>query len=179
MKRPIITFIPASYRFMLASLALLLGIGTLFRLLLFILNYNLALHSDIADILYAFFNRGLLFDINVLAYIFVLPFLIVSIPFLGGFENRKYTLTANLLIITGGVALMFVSAIDLGYFKYYNSRITSAVFTWIEEFGVTAKVVLEEWDNLVLVVLFFLFAGIYSWLQLRVFRRFAGDPPPT
>jgi phosphoglycerol transferase MdoB-like AlkP superfamily enzyme len=166
------SYIPTGYRFVLASLMLLMAVSSAFRAILFLMNLEIASHSTANDILYAFFNRGLLFDINILSYLFILPFLMVSIPLVSGKTNKIFLRISNLLILIGGIAVMLVSAIDLGYFKYYNSRITGAVFTWIEDVGITFKVIFTELDNLLLALAFFLMAGAYAWLQYRILKLF-------
>jgi phosphoglycerol transferase MdoB-like AlkP superfamily enzyme len=170
------TAIPSGYRFLLVSLAILMLFGTVFRLLLFILNPGLALHSDPADILYAFLNRGLLFDVYIAAYILAAPFVLVSISMLANRNFRITALISNGLIIAGGILWLFVSSIDTGYFRYYNSRITSAVFTWIGEIGLTLKVMLTEFDNLLLVLLFLVITAGFVWVQLRIGKKYAGTP---
>lgn len=171
MKRPFPRHIPVNYQFILLSLSLLMAIGTLFRAALFFLNLHLAANSTWQNILYSFFNRGLLFDSCISAYIVVLPFILVSIPLLANRSSKNFLKAGSLIITIGGIVIIFVSALDLGYFAYYNSRITSAVFTWIEDFGIAAKVVLTEPDNLLLFLLFLILAGSYVWLQHRIYKH--------
>jgi phosphoglycerol transferase MdoB-like AlkP superfamily enzyme/glycerophosphoryl diester phosphodiesterase len=176
MKRLIARHIPVNYQFLLLSLALLMAMGTLFRAVLFFLNIGLASGSTWQNILYSFFNRGLLFDSYISAYILAIPFVLASIPFLARRNSKYYLLAGSLIITVGGIAIIFVSAIDIGYFGYYNSRITSAVFTWIADFGIAAKVVLTEPDNLLLFLLFLLLTGSYAWLQHRIYKFATSQP---
>jgi phosphoglycerol transferase MdoB-like AlkP superfamily enzyme len=176
MKRLIASYIPVNYQFIFLSLALLMLVNLLFRAVLFFLNIGLASGSELHHILYSFFNRGLLFDICISSYILFLPFALVSIPFLANKKSRYYLIISNLVIMLAGIILIAVSAIDLGYFRYYNSRITGAVFTWIEEVSLTLKVVLKEFDNLLLVALFLMLTGLYAWVQHRIYQLFRERP---
>jgi phosphoglycerol transferase MdoB-like AlkP superfamily enzyme len=166
------SYIPPGYRFLMASLLLLMAVSSAFRAILFLMNLEFASHSTASDILYAFFNRGLLFDIHILSYLFILPFLMVSIPQIFGKTSKIFLQISNILILIGGIAVMLVFAIDLGYFKYYNSRITGAVFTWLEDVDITLKVIFTELDNLMLALAFLAVTVAYARLQNRILRVF-------
>ncbi len=179
MKKFVGSYIPSGYQFLLVSIVLIMGIGTTFRLILFLSNPGLASRSSLHDILRAFLDRGLLFDINIISYIFFLPFVIISIFLLKGKKNSLSLNISNIIIILGGLAVLLISSIDLGYFRYYNSRVTNAVFTWIEATGITFKVLFTEADNLLLVGLFLLAAVGYTYLQVKIYKEYLEKPSLT
>jgi phosphoglycerol transferase MdoB-like AlkP superfamily enzyme len=176
MKRTIASYIPANFQFIFLSLALLMAVNTLFRLILFFQNIALASNSELHNVLYSLLNRGPFFDLHVSLFILTLPFFTVSILFLANKNSNLILKVCNLVIIIAGVIHITVSVTDLGYFRYYNSRITNVVFNWTEEPGLMLKVMLDKNNNLPLVMLFVLSAGLYAYLQTRIFRKMKGRP---
>lgn len=176
MKELITNYIPGYYRFLFLSFALLMLVSTIFRLMLFFQNIELADNADLSDILYSLFNRGLRFDLYISLIILTLPFIITSILLLVNKSSHLLLMFCNLVITIEGVILLSISVTDLGFFKFYNSRITSVVLNWTEEPGIMLKVMVNKSDNLPLFLLFLALTGIYVFLQIRLFRKVKPQP---
>ena len=162
--------IPRKIFFIVLSLALILAINTVFRIILFSLNYSLVKDTPINEILYSFFNRGILFDLYISIIIIIIPFLLISIPFL---INKKWNVIykiSNYFIITLVLINIAVSASDLVFFKYYNSRITNAIFDWTNDFSSMMKLVITNSSYLPYILLFILVSSLYIYLQHKILR---------
>lgn len=118
------------YFFLLYVFALMMVFFTLFRVLLLFLNFNLTNGSSNNDIYYALFNRGLLFDANILSYTIAIPFLLITFGY-------KYFKVLNKIIfiyfVFAVILLTVITCADFPFFNYYNSRITTAIVSWSEE----------------------------------------------
>jgi phosphoglycerol transferase MdoB-like AlkP superfamily enzyme len=176
MKKLIANYIPVYYQFLFLSFALLMVTNTTFRLILFVQNTELAHNADLLDILYCLFNRGLMFDIYISLIILILPFLITSVLIFANKSSHLLLIACNLIVSLAGIILLAVSATDLGFFKYYNSRITNTVFNWTEEPGIMLSVMLSKSDNLPLFLLFLVLTCLYIYLQVRIFRTVKRKP---
>jgi len=126
---------PKNIQFIFFSLLLLLTVNFAFRVTLFLLYRDLAADATTADILYCLFNVGFLFDLYISLIILVLPYLLTSIPFLKNKDNKKIYTISNRIILLLGIVNIAISSTDLGFFRYYNSRVTQTVFDWTNDLG--------------------------------------------
>lgn len=171
MKKILRSYIPEFIQFIFLSLVLLLVINFVFRSTLFILNTNLATIASIYDIVYSFFNRGLLFDIYISLIILIIPFLISSIPFLINIPNKLYFIISNWFIILLAIINISISSTDLGFFSYYNSRITKAVFDWTDDLGLMVKIMGNDTTYLPYFLAFIIVVIIYIYVQRKIYKN--------
>ena len=75
---------------------------------------------------------------------------------------------SNGLIILLATFTIAVSATDLGFFKYYNSRITNAVFDWSDDIGLMLKIMLSNSTYLPYFLAFIVMVLVYIFLQKRI-----------
>lgn len=138
----------------------LLGIltFTLFRILLFIVNYN-HIYSIDEDrwyyIIMAFF-MGLRFDTVISAYILSVPLLFLTLlQFIVpahktvrlGLFNWSRVYSTNFVIIYCGAlySLAFIiCAIDIPYFTFFFSRLTTMALTWFDNPEFVIKMIFSE-----------------------------------
>ena len=163
--------IPSSIYFILTSFVLLLIVNFVFRLALFLLNANLVLNANTFDILFSFFNRGLLFDVYISLIILIVPFLITSIPFLINAKCNIYFKISNWIIIALAIVNVSISSTDLGFFKYYNSRITKAVFDWTDDLGLMLKIMGNDTTYLPFFIVFIVVVIIYVIIQRKILKN--------
>ena len=164
--------IPVHIRFLLASLLWLLLIGFTFRLTLFFLNIELTNNASSFDIYYSILNRGLLFDLHISSLILLLPFFLISIPFLLNKNHRQLLRISNGLIIVLGIVNIAVLISDIDFFSYYNSRITKAIFDWTDDIGLMLKVMKSDKTYFLAFAVFLLVAAIYIYVQTRILKTF-------
>jgi len=160
-------YIPINIGFIFSSFALLLVINFAFRSVLFFSFVDLAQDASYSDILYTFFNRGLLFDIYISLIILLVPYLILSIPFLFNLKYKSFLKVSNWIIVILATVNIMVSATDLGFFKYYNARISNSVFDWTDDIGLMIKIMGNDATYLPFFILFVFAVGVYIFIQRR------------
>ena len=170
-------YIPQHILFLFASLTLLLIVNFSFRLSLFFLNLELTTDASNFDIYYSLVNRGILFDLYISMIILLLPFFLVSIPFLMRKNSRLLLTISNWIITLLAIINIAVSVSDLGFFSYYNSRITNAVFNWTDDIGLMLKVMKSDKSYSIAFALFIVVAGIYIFVQSKIYKTFSRQSP--
>jgi len=171
MNKIIRKYIPPYIKFIFLSFILLLLVNFIFRSALFILNIELVQEASYFDIIYTFFNRGLLFDIYISLIILLVPYLISSIPYLANTSNKLFFIVSNWLIVVLVIINISVSSTDLGFFKYYNSRISNAVFDWTDDLGLMFKIMKNDSTYLPFLIVFFIIVLIYVFLQSKILKK--------
>ncbi len=162
---------PKNIQFIFFSLLLLLTVNFAFRVTLFLLYSDLAADATTADILYCLFNVGFLFDLYISLIILVLPYLLTSIPFLKNKDNKKIYTISNRIILLLGIVNIAISSTDLGFFRYYNSRVTQTVFDWTNDLGLMLKVMSNDSTYLPYFITFLAVSGIYAFLQMKIYKK--------
>lgn len=176
MNSKIIRFIPNFVQLFFWSVLLLLLVNLCFRIALFFLNFQLTANASYSDIVYTLFNIGLRFDLYISLIILLIPFLISAIPFLFIKRSKPFLIISNWLIIVLGVVNISISASDLGFFKYYNARITKTIFDWTNEMGVMLKVMVNDTNYLKYFFIFIAISLVYVFLQVKILKKVNASP---
>ena len=162
--------LPKHLKFIIYSLILLLFINLVFRSILFFTNIELSDTATYSDVLYSFFNRGLLFDLYISLIILVIPFLVTSVAFVANKEwNIAYKISSYFITILGIITIM-ISASDLGFFKYYNTRITNAIFDWADDIPLMIKLSFNDYTYVPYLIAAILFSILFIYLQNKVLQ---------
>ena len=169
-------YLPKNIQFIFFSLLLLLAVNFFFRAILFALHLNLASTATFSDILYCFFNMGLRFDLYISLIILVLPFTLCAIPFLSNRNINPFLSISNWIIILLALINFALSATDLGFFKYYNSRVTNTIFDYTDDIGLMLKVMMNDSTYLPYFGLFIIVGGVYIFPQLKLYKRIKSKP---
>jgi phosphoglycerol transferase MdoB-like AlkP superfamily enzyme len=151
---------------------LVLGIFTLFRLLLFATHLagNAAVGAEQAEwrnILMAFF-MGIRFDLVVTGYIMLLPFVALSVAQLLNRQARWAYTAARWWIFTLFALSYAVCAADIPYFNQFFSRFTVAAFTWIDSPVFVAKMIAQEPRYLIFLLLLMAVLVAFWYLLKRL-----------
>lgn len=170
-------YIPKYIQFIFLSLLLLIIINLGFRFTLFFMNNELANSASNSDILHSLFNIGLLFDLYISLIILLLPYAISAIPFLFNKNSKYFLLIGNWIIIILAIINISVSSTDLGYFRYYNSRITNAIFDWTNDISLMLKVMSNDSTYLPYFIAFIVVAGLYIYIQIKILKGVVSQSP--
>lgn len=176
MKRIIEKCVPPHVRFIFLSLALLMSVNFVFRSALFFLNVDLTADAGNSDIFYCFFNRGLLFDIYISLIILLIPYILGSIPFVMNKSNKRLFVISNWTIITLAIVNISIASADLGFFRYYNSRITNAIFDWTDDIGLMLKIMTNDSTYLPFFLVFIIVTVLYVYLQSKILKKSLAQP---
>ncbi|MBI4651940.1 sulfatase-like hydrolase/transferase [Candidatus Desantisbacteria bacterium] len=149
-------------------------IFTLFRLLLLINNLKYLNNETVKFLFYALFNRGLLFDAVITGYIILLPLLILSIDYFISMKNKIIRRITNIYLIIFFTVVFAISASDIPYFTYYNSRITRTILSWFEPESINTMWKVFFADKYYLLYLFvFLCISIFFGVYINfIYKRF-------
>ncbi|MEJ2593533.1 MAG: sulfatase-like hydrolase/transferase [bacterium] len=153
------------------SLILLLVINFIFRLILLVNHWKLVGRANIADIIDSLYVIGFKFDLHISLIILLLPFLLSSVPFLKNTNQRTYLIIASWFISILGLVNIAISSSDLGFFKFYNERITKSIFSWTGEPDVMFKIMANDINYLEYFLFFLLVSAIFLYLQFRILKR--------
>ncbi|MBK9175300.1 MAG: LTA synthase family protein [Flavobacteriales bacterium] len=144
-----------------------LAIGTLFRLCLFVMHAEQWQTASPSDILHAFFNRGLLFDLYVNAWILALPALLLSLRSALGSSARWPVTVARWVWVTLSLVLLFCCCADLPFYAYTNMRLTDMALSTVQTVSQSVKELVSTPPYLMALAAFLLLA----FLTLRFSRR--------
>ena len=128
-----LTSVPSYIWFLLIVFVTGMFLFLAFRVLLLYLNFEQSKDIPLNTVIYALFNRGSLFDAAVNSYILFIPFLLLSVAY---FFNIKSVLLYKSSVII--INVFYVSAaallcVDIPYFAYFNSRLTTSILNWSDE----------------------------------------------
>ncbi|MCP4482822.1 MAG: sulfatase-like hydrolase/transferase [bacterium] len=103
----------------------------MFRVIFFTVHYSLNAPHQFTEILYAFLNRGIMFDQKISAIMIAVPFLFLSLLYLvnlrSKFLEKFFHVYLCLLIFIN----IFILVLDIPYFSFYSSRLTRVIFNWM------------------------------------------------
>ena len=115
------------------------------------------------------FLMGLRFDTVVSGYILTLPFLLLTVDAMTGWDNRLLKRMVYWLISAGYIFSFFVCAADIPFFHHFYSRISMTALISANSGGsdMLSGMVFQEWRFYWVLVPFF----IISWLFMRANKR--------
>lgn len=123
--------LPTHLRFLGSIYLILLGIFTLFRLVT--LAYNrpeYAWEAQHAGSIFKAFVIGFQFDLIVASYAMAIPFSILSFSYIIRREFRRLFVFARFYCAAALLICLTISAADVPYFNFFNSRLSAAAINW-------------------------------------------------
>lgn len=140
-----------------------LSVFSLFRLALYAVEHNRVGSASNIEIIQSFLI-GLRFDIVIVSYIIILPFLFLSIYAAFGNVNKIIEKVSFYYIFTMFSIAFIVCSADIPYFSQFFSRFSCAAFAWLNTPGFVFKMIIQEpryWGYTIIFVIlnitFFLF----------------------
>ncbi|MFH1715351.1 MAG: sulfatase-like hydrolase/transferase [Elusimicrobiota bacterium] len=160
---------PEYFKFLFSVFISGMLLFSIFRITLFLMNLHLADGLPQEQILFALFNRGILFDLNMNAFILVLPGLAFTIEYFAKKRSAVLQKIINFYIVTAYTIAIVISTMDLPFFLYYNSRITRTVFYWFDNVYLMFKAVFTTPQYYPVIftvfILSFIFAKIIAYFK--------------
>ncbi|MFC1484957.1 LTA synthase family protein, partial [bacterium] len=164
-------FLPDYVRYLLKIF--IIGVITfgVFRFV-FLLKYNNLNNIPIVhETLYALFNRGLMFDIKIMASILILPFLGLSILYLVSKKNALIQKIFHIYIMILLVFSVIICLVDIPYFGFYNARMTKTVFNWFPTLDIVINALISTPVYWIYIFLTFLLSYIYIKIINRIYKK--------
>lgn len=123
----------------------------IFRVILLVQEFH-QLHFLPTDqgiwLVFKAFLTGLRFDTVVMGYLLTLPFLLLAIDGVAGWNSKFIYRLVNALVIIGVVATFFIHATDLPFFHHFYTRLSTSVMisTFTGDSGsMLSGMILQEW----------------------------------
>ena len=146
----------------LQLIGVLLGLYTALRILFFLTNRQLFLHSSASEILYACLN-GIRYDLAALGLLNILLFVLFLVP-MHRFDKAKHIVVSLAFTLFNGLALSF-NIVDVEYFKFTGKRLTMDSFLLARDIGdQTLQIALYYWYFSLLQIALY---GFLAWIALR------------
>ncbi|MEY3248505.1 MAG: hypothetical protein RL742_548 [Bacteroidota bacterium] len=136
--------IPFHLRFLASVFLTFMGIFTLFRLVT--LAYNrpeYAWEARHAGAIWSAFSIGFQFDLAVASYALLVPFAILSFGYLLQRSFLRLLWFVRLYCTAALLIFLTISAADVPYFSFFNSRLSAAAVNWKNNLQV-ARFILTE-----------------------------------
>jgi phosphoglycerol transferase MdoB-like AlkP superfamily enzyme len=124
-----------------------------------------------SNFLYSFFDRGLLFDASVNAYLLLVPFILLSLSDFIPKVQRFVNILVIVLIYILYVAAIALYSADIPFFGYYNSRLTIGIFSWIDNFGLMIKIFFSRSDFYPFIAVFFIISFFFCMLIRNIYKK--------
>lgn len=169
---------PPPLPYLLRVGAVLVGVGTLFRLLLLAaaLVHWPALHPSAAGLATALLI-GLRFDLSVACYALVLPFLWAV---MAGWMRLQAPLQRRVVRWYWGITmpvLLLVLTADIPWYLHMGSRLSRAALSWTNDPGYMVGMILRDPGFLGFTALFVLLTAAVLKLLFRLDRGLGATPP--
>lgn len=116
------------------------------------------------------FLIGLRFDTVVSGYILTLPFLLLTVDALTGWDNKQLKRLVFALVSVGYVFSFFVCAADIPFFHHFYSRMSMSALISANKSssGMLSGMIFQEWRFTWVLLPFFVISGLF----IRTHRRY-------
>lgn len=155
-----------------------LAMGTLFRLGLFAAHAEQWSEASRSDILRAFFDRGLLFDLYVNTWVLLLPALLLLLRFVLGGNAQWPVRAARWIWIALSLVVLFCYCADLPFYAYTNMRLTDMALSTAQTVRQSLKELVSTPPYLLALAAFILLVLLTVRFSSSAFRSLGTAEPP-
>ncbi|MBL0129273.1 MAG: sulfatase-like hydrolase/transferase [Flavobacteriales bacterium] len=160
----------------------LLGVGLitgqLFRLFLFLAHHDQWQDAQLADILHAFLDRGLLFDLYVNAWALLLPALLLGIRYASGSSAVWPVRTARWIWSALFIVILFFGCADVPFYAYVNMRLTDLALSTAQTWQQSLRELVSTPPYLIAVIVFAILSFAVVRITGRFFKTLVGEERP-
>ncbi|MBK7944576.1 MAG: sulfatase-like hydrolase/transferase [Flavobacteriales bacterium] len=159
---------------------LLLGLltGQAFRITLLLLHRDQWHDATRAEVITALFDRGLLFDLYVNAWVLVLPAILLSIRYAIGARNPWLVVASRWIWTTLFLIVLFCACSDLPFYAYTNMRLTDLALSTVQTVKQSLKELVSTPPYLLALAVFTVFAVVVVRVTRKWFSMLDGSPSP-
>ncbi len=159
-------FIPLSFQLLIKVFLSSLLIFALFRALFIIIAHSQLGSAGLMEILEAFRN-GLVYDISSTCYLLIIPFIYAVFIELFNFKSIKIKTSFKWLLTVLFSFGFIINIVDIPYYLYFNTRITSIVFQWFSSPKIVFGFIFESYEYYIYTIPIILFCyGFYQLLKI-------------
>ncbi len=150
----------------------LLGIlfFTIFRLVFVFASKDL-LPQNFNNYILSAFEIGWRFDTVISCFLLAIPFLFLSFSNLIKFSSKVFYKTITIFTSLVFVLAFLLCATDIPYFKYNFSRLTVAIFNWVDTPGMMFQLIFSETMYIIYFIMFVVIAVLFVLLFRLISRK--------
>ncbi len=135
----------------------------IFRLVLLLQYFEQTTNVPNSYIIFAFLNRGSLFDMSVNSYILTLPFLFLFLGYFIPSTSKIFNYLSIFLLFVFYSFAIAIHSTDLPFFGYFNSRLTNSILNWTEDLELMIKSRFSSFTYYPYVFLFLIISFGFCW----------------
>lgn len=165
---------PPHVRLLSKLLLIGLAIGQVFRITLLVLHRAEWADAPAGDVWRAILDRGLLFDLYIIAWSLAIPALLLGTAHALGHESRAVRQVARWAFTVPLLIFIFLGCADIPYFGYTHMRLTDAVLITLHDPGQAFVELMSTPAYLATLLVFVLVTGL---VVRGIGHLFAAAPP--
>ncbi|MCK5059485.1 MAG: sulfatase-like hydrolase/transferase, partial [Candidatus Aminicenantes bacterium] len=175
------SWLPGYVKYLFSVYFVGIAFFTVFRILLLLTNLNQlhALPAGKFGLIFKAFIMGFRFDTVISGYILSLPLLILFIISLLLVENKWVYRSLTIYIVLLYSAAFFICAVDIPYYRFFNSRFSAIVFNWLDAPGFLFKMTIEDTVNWLYMSGFLAASILFGFIPVYFEKKFLPAPPPA
>lgn len=110
------------------------------------------------------FAWGFKFDLLITSYLLLIPFLLLTVYYLLNQKPKALATLAKLFLQIIIIPVFLICCADIAYFSFFNSRLTSSVHMWMQNFGEMMKFLFSDKTYYPHIAIFFIGGFFLVWL---------------
>ncbi len=172
-KETLSRILPLQIKYICLVYLFMVVIFTFYRFIMLGINNTELQSVEESSLLLQAMLMGLRFDTVTVCYILLLPLLILfacSIFKLDFPKGRGLYKGIHMFILVISLLAIFVSTVDLPYFKYFFQRFSVQAFEWLDSPKFVFKMIVEEISYIGFIFVFIAFGVFFWWIMRKIFR---------
>lgn len=170
--------IPIPLQITLKVYLLGMGIFSLFRIILFLFNWEDTQAQSLTDVLTSLFI-GMRFDTTISCYILAVP-LVVLLTNYYLLKWNKFLFLVSILFIAVLYTLSFaVEATDIPFFNHFFDRLNISVFLWNNNADFALDMLFKEWEYLGSFLLFLSVSFLFYRTLIPIYKKYSVYSKPA
>lgn len=153
---------------------LMVLIFTIFRFIMLGINSTELQNIEDNNLLIKAMLMGLRFDTVIISYILFLPLIVLSICMIfkvDYLKGKKIYKGVDIYLTSVLLLAMFVSTVDLPYFKYFFQRFSVQAFEWFDSPAFVFKMIVEEISYIGFIFVFIAFGIFFWWVMKKIYNK--------
>lgn len=175
------SWLPEYVKYLFAVYFTGIAFFTVFRIILLLTNLK-QLHDLPAGkftLIFKAFVMGFRFDTVISGYILSLPLLILFAASLFWVSKKWVFRSLTIYIFLLYSAAFCICAVDIPYYRFFNSRFSAIVLNWLDAPGFLVKMTLEDMGNWLYIFGFIVITILFWFILVYYEKKFLPAPSPA
>lgn len=173
--------VPVHIKYLFSVYGTGIAFFTCFRILLFLTNLNQldTLPAGKLGLIMRAFLMGFRFDTVISGYILSIPLILMSVTTVFLCNNKLPYRIITLYLCGLYCAAYFICAVDVPYFRFFNSRLSAIIFNWVDTPGMIFNMMAENIGNWMFLIFFLLCCTFFCLIIFKLEKKFLRSPTPS